>query len=68
VGNLFYGSNGFMAIDGYLKYQTWIGKDQEPGPANKAAGDHFANFIGAVRSRRRQGLTAEIEEAPLRPL
>ncbi|HLJ47636.1 MAG TPA: Gfo/Idh/MocA family oxidoreductase [Bryobacteraceae bacterium] len=62
IGNIFYGSNGYLAIDGYDRYQSWIGKDQEPGPANKAGGDHFANFINAVRSHKREDLTAEIEE------
>ena len=65
IGNLFYGSNGYLAIDGYVKYQTWLGKEQEPGPAAKQGGDHFANFINAVRSRRREELTAEIEEGAI---
>ncbi|MBV8818492.1 MAG: Gfo/Idh/MocA family oxidoreductase, partial [Acidobacteriaceae bacterium] len=59
VGNIFYGSNGYLAIDGYTKYDSWIGKNQEPGPSRIGGGDHFANFIDAVRSRRRQDLTAE---------
>jgi len=62
IGNLFYGSKGYMAIDGYTEYQTWMGKDQEPGPTAKQGGNHFANFITAVRSRNRGELNAEIEE------
>jgi len=62
IGNIFYGSNGVLAIDGYATYKTWIGKEQEPGPSNKAGGNHFANFIDAVRSRKHTDLTAEIEE------
>jgi predicted dehydrogenase len=62
VGNIFYGSKGYLAIDGYQRYETWLGKEQEPGPSRKEGGDHYANFINAVRSRRRQDLTAEIEE------
>ncbi len=65
VGNIFYGSNGYLAIDGYVRYQTWIGKDQQPGPSAKQGGDHFANFVDAVRSRKRQDLTAEIEEGAI---
>jgi predicted dehydrogenase len=65
VGNIFYGSNGYLAIDGYEKYQSWIGKDAEPGPSARGGGDHFANFIDAVRSRRREDLTAEIEEGAI---
>ncbi len=62
VGNIFYGSKGYLAIDGYERYQTWLGKDQQAGPSGKAGGDHFANFVEAVRSRNREHLTAEIEE------
>jgi len=62
IGNLFYGSNGYLAIDGYTKYWSYLGKEQEAGPARKDGGDHFANFITAVRSRNRGELNAEIEE------
>jgi predicted dehydrogenase len=65
VGNIFYGSNGYLAIDGYVKYYSYIGKTAEPGPTRKYGGDHFANFIGAVRSRKREDLNAEIEEGAI---
>ena len=65
VGNLFYGSNGYLAIDGYTKYWSFIGKEQEPGPARKDGGDHFANFITAVRSHNKGELNAEIEEGAI---
>ncbi|MDP9170038.1 MAG: hypothetical protein M3N54_05445 [Acidobacteriota bacterium] len=47
VGNIFYGSNGYLAMDGCVKYYSYIGKTAEPGPSNKAGGDHFANFMNA---------------------
>ena len=62
IGNIFYGSKGYMAMDSYSTYQTWLGKQQEPGPKGNKGGDHFANFIDAVRSRKRENLHAEIEE------
>jgi predicted dehydrogenase len=65
IGNLFYGSKGFLAIDGYDRYKTWMGKEQELGPAMKEGGDHFANFINAVRSRKREDLNCEIEEGSI---
>ena len=65
IGNLFYGSNGYLAIDGYTKYWSFIGKEQEPGPARQDGGDHFRNFLDAVRSRNRGELTAEIEEGAI---
>jgi predicted dehydrogenase len=65
IGNIFYGSNGYLAIDGYTKYWSFIGKNQQPGPSRTDGGDHFANFIDAVRSRKREDLTAEIEEGAI---
>ncbi len=65
IGNIFYGSKGYLAIDGYAKYQTWMGPGAEPGPSGNKGGDHFANFIDAVRSRKRESLNAEIEEGAI---
>ncbi len=62
IGNLFYGPGGYLAVDGYGSYSTWLGKEQQPGPKRAEAGDHFANFVSAVRSRKRMDLSAEIEE------
>jgi len=62
IGNLFYGSKGYMAIDGYNTYKTWLGKDQELGPANSAPGNNWENFIGALRSGKRSDLNHEIQE------
>ena len=63
VGNIFYGSNGYLAIDGYDAYKTWTTDQVEPGPHGKASGDHYANFIDCVRSRRAQDIHSPIEEA-----
>jgi hypothetical protein len=49
-------------VDSYSSYKTWMGKKQEPGPARNEGGDHYANFIDAVRSRKRESLNAEIQE------
>lgn len=62
VGNVFYGSKGYMAIDGYATYATFLGKDQKPGPAKKAGGSNWANFIAALRSGKQSDLNAPIEE------
>jgi len=62
VGNIFYGSKGYMAIDGYTKYYTFLGRDQQPGPAKQAGGSNWQNFIDAVRAGKRDMLNAEIEE------
>jgi predicted dehydrogenase len=65
IGNQFYGSKGYLVIDNYNKYYSFMGKDQTPGPTATKRDEHWANFIGAVRSRKRQDLTAEIEEGAL---
>src|SRR5579864_4278681 len=62
VGNTFYGSKGYLAIDGYGQYKTWLGREQEPGPARNEDGNNWANFIEAVRSRKQSDLNAPIEE------
>jgi predicted dehydrogenase len=65
IGNQFYGSKGYLVIDNYNKYYSFLGKDQQPGPAAMNGDDHWANFIGAVRSRKRGDLTAEVQEGAL---
>jgi predicted dehydrogenase len=62
IGNIFYGSKGYLAMDGYEGYKTWLNEDQEPGPAGKGGGDHFQNFFECVRSRKKEDLHAPIEE------
>jgi len=62
VGNIFYGSNGYLAISD-SGYRTWLGKEQQPGPgAAEGEEDHFANFVSCVISRKKEDLRAPIEE------
>jgi predicted dehydrogenase len=65
IGNIFYGSKGYMAIDGYTSYKVFLGKDQEPGPSKVQGGSTWENFIQAMRTRKRSDLHAEIEEGHL---
>jgi len=64
IGNIFYGSQGYLATgdEDACSYKTWLGRNREPGPHAHAAGDHYANFIDCVRNRRREDLNAPIEE------
>jgi predicted dehydrogenase len=62
VGNIFYGSKGYLAIEGYEKYYTFLGKEQQPGPSGHEGGNNWANFIEAVRSRNQADRKAPIEE------
>src|SRR5437588_2336264 len=37
IGNIFYGSKGYLAADGYDSYKTWLTDDCVPGPSGKGA-------------------------------
>jgi len=76
IGNLFYGSKGYLTIKAGVPnsgFQTYLGKEGTPGPSGTTAeggsgafgGNHWRNFIEAVRSRRREDLHAEIEEGAI---
>jgi predicted dehydrogenase len=68
VGNLFYGSDGYMVIED-AGFKIFLGDKRQPGEAmtivegkddeNTA---HVTNFLEAVRSRRWQDLVADIQE------
>jgi predicted dehydrogenase len=64
IGTIFYGSNGYLAAgnEDAFSYESWVGRDQRPGPRGHSGDDHFANFIKCVRSRKREELNAPIEE------
>jgi len=62
IGNLFYGSNGYMVFDNYNKYFSYIGQSQSPGPTATKNDTHFQNFIDAVRAHKRELLNCEVEE------
>ncbi|MCC7174156.1 MAG: Gfo/Idh/MocA family oxidoreductase [Bryobacterales bacterium] len=66
IGNLFYGADGWMAMDG-RGFQVYKGEKnemvlEEKQNATEARG-HIENFFKAVRSRRLEDLTAEVEPA-----
>ena len=65
VGNIFYGKEGYMIVKWYDYYATFLGQKREPGPTRKAGGDHFANFIKAVRSRKTSDQNGPVETAHL---
>jgi predicted dehydrogenase len=62
-GDLFYGSEGFMAINGYTKYSVFLGPKRTPGPTGSAPTRHFENFIKAVRSRKVEDQNGPVETA-----
>jgi predicted dehydrogenase len=68
VGNIFYGRKGYMLIKGYSTYETYLNVGDgkyEPGPTRSEGGDHFANFINAVRAHDKSLLNGPVETAHL---
>ncbi|WP_080239828.1 Gfo/Idh/MocA family protein [Spirosoma rigui] len=63
VGNIFYGDKGYMVINGYSDYKTYLGRNREPGPARNAGGDHYKNFVEAARARDKNMLNGPVETA-----
>ncbi len=76
IGNVFYGSEGWLEIDADGNWKTFLGRKGEPGPDSKSIpeeqadalstigsgmGGHFGNFIAAVRSGQPSDLTCDIE-------
>ncbi len=64
VGNIFYGSEGYLVCPGY---DTAIAFRPDGEVLRKFGGgaDHYANFVKAVRSRRVEDLNADILEGHL---
>ncbi len=66
VGNIFYGSKGYLATgdEDADTYVIWMGRDQEQQPPVHAGSEraHFQNFIDCVASRNKSDLNAPIEE------
>jgi len=65
VGDIFMGTNGYLTIEGYDRYKSFLGKEQQPGPAKVEDGNNWANFIDALRSRDKTKLNGPIEEGAL---
>ena len=67
IGNLYYGSKGYLAISNYDSYRSWLGAEGEAGPQQhtRTGNEHFVNFIECVRSRNAANLHAPIQEGYL---
>ena len=61
VGNIFYGTKGYMTMDG-SSWKTYIGRKQEPGPSGSAPHRHHENWVKAIRSRDVRDLNSPPEE------
>ena len=61
VGNLFYGSKGYMTKN-VNEWQTFIGKERAAGEKGSGLGDHYLNFIEAIRANDKKIARGDIRE------
>jgi len=61
VGNIFYGSKGYMTKD-VDNWKTFLGKKLEPGPSGRGLGNHYQSFIDAIRANDRSLANGDILE------
>jgi predicted dehydrogenase len=81
IGNLFYGTKGWVWIDGDgRKWQSYLGRKEEKGPGSSAPPEqggsdpnvltsietpHYRNFVDAIRAGDRKVLTCDVLEGHL---
>ena len=61
IGNIFYGSEGYM-VKNVNQWKTFMGKKREPGPSGAGIGNHYQNFIDAIRANDPSILNGSIQE------
>jgi predicted dehydrogenase len=61
VGNIFYGSKGYM-IKNVEEWQTYMGKEKQPGQKGSGLGNHYQVFCDAARANDRSKLTSQVYE------
>jgi len=61
TGNLFFGSKGYMAKD-VNRWQTYMGEKREPGESGSGLGNHYANFVDAIRAPDPASFNTGIED------
>jgi Oxidoreductase family, C-terminal alpha/beta domain/Oxidoreductase family, NAD-binding Rossmann fold len=64
VGNIFYGTEGYVVCPSYSSGVAYD-KDGKKLEEFKGGGDHYGNFINAVRERKHELLNADILEGHL---
>lgn len=62
-GNIFYGSDGYLVISGYTKWEIFRGRKPELVDSGEAKTQHYENFIKAVRSRKTADQNGPVESA-----
>ena len=73
VGNIFYGEKGWLAVNGYTEYQSYLytggaRAQAEKGPGRKTSGEmnlHFKNWFDAIRARDKSIQQGPVESGHL---
>jgi hypothetical protein len=67
IGDIYYGSKGYLAIADYDSYKSFLGDQNEPGPekTQRFTNEHFVNFIDCMRSRNADNLHGPVLEGYL---
>jgi predicted dehydrogenase len=60
VGNLFYGSKGYMAKS-VNEWRTFMGEKREIGPTGQGLGNHYEVFVNAIRDPKPDTFNVSIE-------
>ena len=61
VGNTFYGAEGYMLKD-VNTWKSFMGKERETGETGSGLGNHYQNFVDAIRANDKSINNAPIEE------
>ena len=61
IGNLFYGSEGYMAKN-VNNWQVFNGKKKEKGASGSGLGNHYQAFVNAIRANDQSLANADIRE------
>jgi predicted dehydrogenase len=65
IGNIYYGSEGYMTVSLGGDWKTYLGKNREPGPSGSGTGNMWANFVDSIRANDRSKLEGDITEGHL---
>jgi hypothetical protein len=61
VGNLFFGSKGFMTKN-VNEWQVYYGKERAEGEKGSGLGDHYSDFIDAIRANDQKLAKGDIRD------
>lgn len=62
VGNIFWGKDGYMVVPDYGSYEIFLGRKRESQGLVSKGGDHWGNFLDAVRAKDPKMLNCDVEE------